>query len=251
LFETLSVEDWVTIQNVRFSFLTVVQGEYNTCPPPPSATSDPASFLIFWSHSVNGIILRFIDFFRQIDEFEGLNADDRFTLIKYNLLPLFPICKCFYFKSINDIHPKEDDIEKNNECHSSRSSGLSDEIRNKFKDLVISLITVTEQDPTLLSLLAATLIFSQGLSLSEDEPSLKDALAVNRAQSFYTKLLWKYLVNKYGEVQVCIKFTQLLSVIFKMQSAAKMFRDFFRVQLATPDTVSQLEPLIKTVLNIS
>ncbi len=51
--------------------------------------SDRASALISWSHFVNQMSLHFISFFRQIDEFKGLHADDRFILIKYNLLPVF------------------------------------------------------------------------------------------------------------------------------------------------------------------
>ncbi len=36
--------------------------------------------------------------------------------------------------------------------------------------------------------------------MNGDESPLKDSLAVNRAQFYYTELLWTYLVNKWDTV---------------------------------------------------
>ena len=249
LFETLSVEEWLTIQNMQLLFSSTFQNSH------PKFThmdlNDRSAALISWSQAINGNILNCINFFRHMDEFENLHEDDRFTLIKFNLIPLFPIYKCFYYKPLNDCCSSEDDRRIEQYRKIFTSSPEADHVRNTSINLVLSLVAVTEQDPTLLSLLMATLIFSQGLSLNEVEPSLLDSLAAYRAQAFYTQLLWKYLVNKLSEKQATKKFIQLLSIIFKMQSLSKVFRDFFRVELQTPDTVDQLAPLMKTVLNIS
>jgi hypothetical protein len=112
------------------------------------------------------------------------------------------------------------------------------------------LVELTEQDPTLLSLLSIILIFSQGLSMNENQPSLKDLLAVNRAQFYYTKLLWNYFVNKWGEIQACKHFTKLLAMIFRIQCITKKSREFFRVQYMTSDAVDQIAPIIQSVLHI-
>ena len=117
--------------------------------------------------------------------------------------------------------------------------------------LVVSLVELTEQDPTSLSLLLTILIFTQGLSMSENEPALKDSLAVARAQLHYTRLLWNYMMNKEGETETCKKFTKLLTLIFRIQSITKTSRDFFRAQLSSPNDVDQIEPLMQTVLHIS
>jgi hypothetical protein len=117
--------------------------------------------------------------------------------------------------------------------------------------LVVSLVKITEQDPMLLSLLLTVLLFTQGLSMSEDEPPLKDSLAVNRAQAHYTKLLWNYLVNKWDEIQACRLFTQLVTIIFRIQSATKTVREFYRVQYMTSNTLDRIAPLMQTVLHIS
>jgi hypothetical protein len=118
-------------------------------------------------------------------------------------------------------------------------------------NLVFSLVQITEQDPILLSLLLTILIFCPCLSMNEDEPPLKDSLAVHRAQSHYTKLFWNYLVNKWGEGQACKHFTHLLTIIFRMQSAAKNFREFFQGQFTTLNSVDKIAPLMQTVLHIS
>ncbi|CAF0944999.1 unnamed protein product [Adineta steineri] len=62
-------------------------------------------------------------------------------------------------------------------------------IRDIFVNLIHSLVKITEQDPIFLSFLLTILLFSQGLSMNENEPSLKDSLIVNQFQSYYIELL--------------------------------------------------------------
>ncbi|CAF1212806.1 unnamed protein product [Rotaria magnacalcarata] len=247
--KTLSCDDWIAIQSIRSSFLSFFQNESIQCSS--IDVSSRTTALISWSQFANKIALSFISFLRQLDEFEGLDDDDRFMLVKYNLLPVFPIFKCFNYKPIN--HPSRDEENKTQETFGRffMLCGESPHIGNIFMNLVISLVEVTQQDPTLLSLLSAILIFSQGLSLNENEPPLKDSLAVNRAQMHYTNLLWNYWFNKWGETQTYKFFTQLLAVIFRIQSAAKIIREFFRFQFMTSNTVDLIGPLVQSVLLIA
>jgi hypothetical protein len=124
-------------------------------------------------------------------------------------------------------------------------------VRDRFGKLVVSLVELTKQDPTSISLLLTILIFTQGLSMDEDEPALQDSLAVCRAQLHYTRLLWNYMVNKYGETETCKNFTKLLTLIFELQSVTKTFREGLHDYLASPDIADQIEPLMRTVLHIS
>ena len=249
LFETLSNEDWVTVQSVESSFLSVFQVPIEE-PTSIDLTDHTSALAIFSQHAIQ-TTLRFINFIRQIDEFESLHADDRFILIKYNILALFPISKCFYYKPTNDVclPGKTEQEERKHQLWFSCNNSIN--IHDIFQKLVLSLVELTGQDSTLLSLLLTILMFSQGLSMNKDEPRLQDPLAVNRAQSYYTKLLWNYLVNKWGERQSCRFFTKLLTVIFRMQSATKIVRDFCHMKFTTPDTVDKLEPLLQTILHIS
>jgi hypothetical protein len=246
---TLCVEDWITIQNIRSSFLSICQNNITNYSSVDA--SDRNSALLTWSQIANQTALRFINFFRQIDEFEGLHADDRFILIKFNIFPIFPISRSYNYKPMNACCSYEENEQAINHRRFFKlcfePNGLSD----IFVNLVVSLAELTEQDPTLLSLLLAILIFSQGLSMNEDEPALKDPLAVNRAQFHYTRLLWNYMVNKQDEIKTCQQFTQLLTIIFRIQSAAKRFREFLRFHFTSSNTVDRIEPLMQTILNIS
>ena len=120
-----------------------------------------------------------------------------------------------------------------------------------FVNLFRSLVKVTEQDPTLIALLLTSLIFTKGLSMSEDEPSLNDSLTAHRAQSYHVKLLWNYMVNKQGEIATTKQFSQMLTHIFRIQSAAKQFRNFFSSQLISSDTLDKITPLMQAVLHIN
>jgi hypothetical protein len=248
--ERLSDEDWITIQNLRSSFLLMSQN--NITNHSFLDILDRTSALLSWSQMLNQTVLRFISFFRQIDEFESLHVDDRFILIKYNLFSIYPISKCYNHTMVNDSSAYEWDEEaRKRRRFFMLCFETNDTIRQTFLNLVISLVELTEQDPILLSLFIAVLIFSQGLSMSEDEPALNDPLAVYRAQVHYTRLLWNYMVNKQGEMKTCKMFTQLLTIIFRIQSVTKGFREFLLFQFTSSNTVDRLEPLMQTILNIS
>jgi hypothetical protein len=249
LFGTLSIEDWLTIQSVQSSFVSVFHLPMELCKKHIDV-SDRVSVLLSWSEISNQLALRFIDFFRQINEFQDLLIDDRLILIKYNLLPVFPICKCYNFKYTNDCCS----FDSNEEADKSRRVitffDALNTIRKTFIDLVLSLVEITEQNPTILSLLLIIIILTPGLSMNEEEPPLNDSLGVNRVQSYYTKILWNYLVNQFGETEACRRFIQLLTVILRMQSASKILRLFFRDECRASNTVDKVTPLMQSVLHI-
>jgi hypothetical protein len=249
LFETLSVEDWLAIENVRSSFLSTFENYRvnSNCVD----LSNPSNALITWSYFFSEMALRFIKFFRQIDEFENLDADDRFILIKYNLFSIYPITRCFSLQSINDYSFYNENQIVENHIRFLTLCGASTKIYQSFVNMVVSVLRVSEQDSTLLILLITILIFTQGLSMNEDEPFLKDPLAVSRAQFRYTTLLWNYLINKRGEAKAIKQFIQLMNTIFLIQSETKTFQNLFRVQMTSSSTVDQIAPLLQTVLHIS
>jgi len=90
---SLSIEDWMTIQKFESLFISTMQDD--NAHTFRVDLSDRDSAMTSCLQQSDQIALRFINFFRQIDEFEGLDVDDRFILTKYNLLPVFPIYKCF------------------------------------------------------------------------------------------------------------------------------------------------------------
>ena len=250
LFGTLSIEDWITIQSLQSTFVSVFHLPTAQCTKHIDF-SDRASALITWSEFGNKIALRFLDFFRQINEFQGLLIEDRLILTKYNLLPVFPICKCYNLKFADDSCLSESSEEAEKHRRFFKLLDAPPTVSETFRDVVLSLVDVTGQDPTLLSLLLIILILTPGLSMCEEEPPLTDPLGVNQVQCHYTKILWNYLVNQLGEFGACQRFSQLLTVILRLQSRHQVLRLFFREQIVKANTVDKLAPLMQSVLNIA
>jgi hypothetical protein len=195
--------------------------------------------------------MRFLDFFRGVNEFQNLLLDDRVILIKYNIFPVAPICKCYQFKFASD-HFCLDQLYREGAQYTRFYTffNASNNISQAFINAVSALHETTDGNPILLSLLLIILILTPCLSMNEDEPPLNDPLAVNRVQSYYTEILWKYLVYKLEEVQACKLFIQLLSTISRMQSTSNTLRLFVRDECARSNAADKLAPLMQSVLNI-
>ncbi|UJR08025.1 hypothetical protein I4U23_012303 [Adineta vaga] len=250
LIDIFSIDDWLTIQNIQSSFT------FYMCLPTVRCIdvfdfTNLTSALITWSQFADGIGLRYINFFRHLDEFENLHVDDRLILIKYNMFSLYPFCKCYNYKSTNDCCATEECEERIKHRYFFQLCGAPSDMHQSFIDIVVSLVHITDQDPIFISLLLIVLLFSQGLSMSDEEPLLKDPLAVYQIQFRYTTILWNYMVNKQGEAIAQKQFVQLIQVIFQSQSMIKEMREVLRNQLMISDIVDQITPLMQTVLHVS
>jgi hypothetical protein len=249
LLGTLSIEDWIAIENIQSIFISTMKDD--NAHKFSIDISDFHSAVVSCLQSNHQMALRFINFFRQIDEFEGLNDDDRFILMKYNLLPVFPIYKCFNYKPENHYLSYEENEDAIRFRQFSRLFDKTYDIQDTLINLITSLVELTKQDATILSPILIIIVCSQGLLMNEKEPVLKDSLAVNRVQSHYIQVLWNYLVNKWSEQQTCKYFIRLLTMIFQLQSTTKIFQDFLRLDFITNDNVDQITPLMQSFLNIS
>ena len=249
ILDQFSEEDRKIMENLQTSFISFFQISKEQISN-VFDLSNRFSAIISWSNFINQIALRYISFIRQISEFEQLSLNDRIILTKYNLFPIFPLSKCYNYK--HEYTCPYDSAEEA-AIHQQFFSLLdaSNDIGDSFLHVTVSLIEITEQDPTLLSLLLLTLFFTPGLSMSEDQPPLDDSLTVHRIQCYYTKLLWNYLLSQKGEIESCRRFNQILSLIFQMQRTTKNFRTFFRDQCTALDIVEQITPLMQSVLHIS
>ncbi|UJR17707.1 hypothetical protein I4U23_004605 [Adineta vaga] len=241
---SLTIQDWESINKIYTAFLSIING----CEDMTDFddVSNQTSEIICCLQSNNEIALQMIKFCRLIDDFEKLNGDDRFLLIKYNLMILFCISTCTIMKPTDDGSLDEED-----KRYMYIICNQSDHIYEMVINVGITIRNLIQDDNITLSLLLVICLFSKGLSMNENEPSLNDSLAVYRLQSYYTKLLWNYLIKKQGETKTCQNFTQLLTAIFRAQSAAKKFREFLSGQATTLDTVDDIAPLMQTLLHIS
>ncbi|CAF0911982.1 unnamed protein product [Adineta steineri] len=247
--QPLSVQDLEVINNIHSLFLSIV----NECEDLTNFDDSPdeTSELICCLQSNNKIALQIIKFCRLIDSFENLNADDRFIMIKYNLILLFCISMCYLVKETNDYSPDREHEKAEEKRQMYILCNQSDYIYEMVINVGVIFNDIIESDEVLLSLLLVIILFSKGLSMNENEPTLKDSLAMHRTQSYYTKLLWNYMIKKQGETEACKHFTKLLAAIFRAQSAAVRFREFLGSQVTTSDAVDDIAPLMRTILHIS
>jgi hypothetical protein len=249
LSQGLSIEDWSDIESIRSSYSSIFQNQ--TKSHRSYEISDRITALITWSEFASERAMKLIHFFQQIDEFENLNVDDRFTLVKYNLLPLFLIQKCHCYDPLTGkfANRSNEDASKRRQffalCYGS--SG----IRETYLNFIRSFSMITDYDSTLINLILVMLLFSKGLSMSENEPILNDVLAVNKAQSHYARLTWNYLLYKHGEKKTLKQFTQIMGNIARIQSFTKYYRDFFRSEIQCAELLERFAPLMQAVLNIA
>jgi len=249
LFNTLSIEHWLIVENVRTLFLAHFKSDVTK--HPSFDCSDKTTALINWSYIVHENALTFINFFRQITEFEDFDCDDRLILIKYNLFPVYPVVKCFYHDKNHDCWKNIDTEEILRRRRFFADCFGSDNTRQLYMNVIESLINISERDPAILALILIILMFYQGLSMNDAEPLLKDTLQVNRAQSHYVNVLWNYSVHKWGETETQKRFSQLILIIFRMQIVSKLFRDFFCNQVRISNAADKIAPLMQTVLHIA
>ena len=135
---------------------------------------DRTSALISWSYAADRNALRLIDFFNEIDHFQRLDEDDRFLLVKYNIFPLYPILKCFHYNQTNHCCTDGNNEEVLKYRRFYQLCFGVDSLHHSFRNLIVSIVHVTEQDPIILSLLLIILMFYDGLSMNEDKPLFKD-----------------------------------------------------------------------------
>lgn len=250
---TLNEHEWLLIENIRKSYLQIFREEDDLIDYSKLNVADQKSALILWSQIGNATILKVIRFVQQIEQFNQLNNDDRFILIKYNLLSLFSLTKCakFNLKYRDFIYA----MEKTTDIIMKRIQFYvlcfeSDGLRNSFLNLVCCLLEITEEDPIILSLLLLIILFSQGISMNENEPSLHQSIDVYRTQSYYVEILHKYLIQKQGEFKTYQQFIRILHGIFQIQLITKKFLDFFRCHYLTNETVDRVDPLMQSILHI-
>lgn len=195
--------------------------------------------------------LGFIKFFRQINGFENLNSDDKFILIKYNILSVFPIQKAFNYKKENHYLSTEENEES---IKFNQFFDLFDQsyyVRDTLINLISSIVQLTEQDPITLSFLLIIIVLSPNLITTNDQPMLKDSKSVNKLQSHYIELFWNFLIKKLNDSEIYQYFIKFLSIIFQIQSSSEIFRDFILNHHIKQDHVSEITPLMQTFLNIS
>ena len=245
----LFIEQNLSLENVRTRFIQTFTRPDLSCSS--AEINDKDSAISSWSNSANLLSMKMIQFFRQNEHFEQFDNDDRFLLIKRNLLPIFPLLKCYFYRNDHEFLLKWEQLTEKHQRFIF-SNEQSFDIRANFNRLISSLIKMTKQDPTFLSLLMIILLFSPGFTiLLEDQTFFNDSLSIYRAQTYYIELLNNYLSRSYDQYQASTIFIEILRIIFEMQRATSRFGDILRSKFLSEKSVDRLAPLVQTLLQIS
>jgi hypothetical protein len=193
--------------------------------------------------------LRLVSFFKQIPEFNQLNAQDRFTLIKYNLMAVLVLNSTLSYNMEADAIMETDSDAPWNSSIIAKVHG--DEIYRRVKKVFDSFARIAQYDQRIIQLTLVVLILTKGFSTngSASEPILDDSLAVYRAQTYYTELLWKYLQTIHGNDKAIHIFKELVTHFITWQ----MLQEYIsrRVpNVLTATEMNELLPIMKSLLQL-
>jgi hypothetical protein len=195
--------------------------------------------------------MRLLSFFKQIPEFNELNAQDKLTLVKYNLMPLV-ILNCTLAYDVETKSIKEDDSDAPCYPTSFMIKIHGEEVYIRVKKIFDSFVRIAQYDQRIIQLALIILILTKGFSTNDSapEPMLNDGIAVYRAQNYYTELLWKYLETIHGYGKAAQIFNELVAHFISWQTLQGQLRHNLR-QALSPTEMNELLPIMKSLLHIS
>jgi hypothetical protein len=193
--------------------------------------------------------MRLLSFFKQIPEFNQLNVQDKFTLIKYNLMPLVILnCTLAYNTGTNTFMETETDAPLNS---SIMIEYHGQEVYMRIKKIFESFARIAQYDQRIIQLALIILVLTKGFSVnnSSNEPTLNDGIAVYSAQNYYTELLWKYLETIHGCGKAVHIFNELVAHFISWQTLQGEIHSNLR-NVLTPTEMNELLPIMKSLLQI-
>ncbi|CAF1125607.1 unnamed protein product [Rotaria sordida] len=200
--------------------------------------------------------IKLINFLREIPEFKQLDEDNRLILVKYNLTLLFFMYHSLNFDSVREIFydlDTGDTVSPNEEAFAQYRKSLfilcyGYEFNKTVMSIFHVLANIINKDPIIIQLLMLIMIFSKGLSANDDhEPLLNDERHVFYAQSKYTDLLFRYLMEQSSFEVVIMKITHIIEQLLKIQKVSRDFRQYIRSNI----DVTHVNPLMKSLLHLT
>ena len=188
-------------------------------------------------------------FFKLIPEFHQLAVEDKITLVRHNLMPLVTIYAALSSLSRSD-HSVAPFTDRPWSCpifQKVNGPAIIMEIEKIFEPY----LQLARCDQKIVQLALIVLILTKGFSTDSDTPDtiLTDGLAVYRAQSHYSELLWKYMEAVHGLATATHIFHQMIARFIAWQTVTVKIRRNVRETLLTVDPVN-ISPLMKSLLNL-
>ena len=193
--------------------------------------------------------MQLLAFFKQIPEFHQLAVEDKIILVRNNLMPLVTIHATLSSVSRSDqtVSPCSNQPWSCPIFQKVNGPELVKDLEKIFEPY----LQLARCDHKIVQLALVVFILTSGFSTDSDAPDtiLRDALAVYRAQSHYSELLWKYMESVYGLATATHIFHQMISRFIAWQTLSVKIRRNVRETLLSTDTIN-IPPLMKSLLNL-
>lgn len=252
---------WKRLESLIISALNLVRSQFFSLTYTISIRISAARDGLPWNPSVHGTTLlqhinsrsvsamRLLTFFKQIPEFDQLNVQDKVTLVKYNLTPLFILNNTLSYNVETDqIKETDSDVPWDTDML-QKVHGAA--VYSQVKKIFDSFVRIAKYDQRIIQLALIVLILTKGFSTDADagEPPLNDGIGVFRAQNYYTELLWKYMETVHGLEKSISIFNELVAHFVSWQTLEKELRLNLSRHL-TPEDKMKILPIMKSLLHI-
>lgn len=218
---------------------------------------DRRSALLYCLSTSYDIGIKLITFIRYIPEFESLNEQDRFTLFKYNSVLVFFLRLSLNYDIKRDliIDSEVDSEEYAIACNQMSCNSYGEQLFSQLKQSLRSLKLIADCDPIILQLLMIIFVFVKGAStehmIPNEELILTNIKQVCEAESIYTSLLFRYLMQKHANYSQAIRqYSQLIHKIIQMQILVEIHQKFLQEHLINTKD-DELNPVMKSILRLS
>lgn len=238
--------EWFQIQSIQNSYTSAVQLNQIS-----GIATYPSIQAIFTTTDLFRVPLyissmRLISFFKQINEFQQMSADDQVYLVKSNLIMICFFHSMFlYDGKTNTYHESDttDPIYSGDDWNKTLNEQFHIELhrlRNEFFDLF-------QSNDAVIKLVFLILIFTDRLtwnqSLNNGKINTNTSVRFN-AQAVYAELVYKYFLHQYGAPKAPMLFAQCISKLMKLQQLI----DEVRSNILECVDLSQLSPLMESLL---
>ncbi len=240
--------DWSNIQQVQFAYTAAITLNKVIGVPPYPATQSIHSGIEFIRLPTYLSSIRLITFMKNIPEFGLFDAEDRVTLVKYNLVAVVCMHTVLLYDPIADTyheHDTEDPIFQGKDWIKI----LGEEFYRELTDVATQVIEICQYDRVIVKIFLLLILCTKGFCGYDivNEPSLKNPLIVFNTQNRYLETLYRYCLHAYGSTKTVMLFTRSLNSLLSIQRLAVDLKDCVHHHI----DASQLSPLMQSILQLT
>ena len=217
---------------------------------------DRRSALVYMASVISNDIMKLITFIRNIPEFKLFNEQNRFMLVKYNFPLVFAMGLCLDYDANRDIviHREAESEEYDVAFRQLSSSCYGKSFDLQVNELLRSTKKIIDDDPIILQLMMVILTFAKINSVEDiavnEQLAFMNSKQVYEAESIYTSLLFRYMIDKYSTYdQAARRYSQLIQKTVEVKMLVRIYQNFLREQLAGAND-GEVNPVFKSIFSL-